>query len=340
MGSAQFFGEYLVKLGVITPDMLIQAVKFQQSIDRPLLAMAIDKGFLTAEQLEILDRERQTTDGTSVDVNISDNGTLSFKQKTPQQWVSDKGLFLAEALVQKGLISLTDVQKLFVQYRKQFLEKDKQFWINQHIRQTILPSLPHKEVVAFFLQITIDTYIKYTKQSVRVTDARSDVDFRDDVEYLFSQKVYGDRDFHFVIGMTEPVILAVASHMLRKTCDEIGDMELDALTEFVNVVVGNALGKLSMKNYKLMAKSPKYTTPTQMRDNLPNQCVAIAVQTVLGEFVVLFFFEEGETVRRALLFGKDKKEEEQAAPSPAPEPAPKAKAKGKFRHRLGGRSKS
>lgn len=308
MASAKFFGEYLVDKGIITREQLAEAVKIQQGVKRPLCAMAIEKGFLGPQQLAALDAEIQEADGESVGVEIKDD-MMTFKQKKqPYHGMSDKGLYLAEALAQQGYVKLTDLARLFVEYKKEALQTDRQFWMNQHIRETILPSMPHKEIVSLMLQVTIDTFIEYTKQSIRVVGVQEDIEVRHEksAEYIFTQQVLGDRNFYFVIGLPESLTLAIASHILGQLRGEVDEMVLDAVAEFLNVVLGNALRKLSMKNVKLTARAPSVTTKTEMRRHLAGRAIAIKMKTAVDSFYIILVFEEREKKSR-LIWGDRKK---------------------------------
>ena len=275
--------------------MLVEAVKLQQSIARPLCAMAIEKGFLTEEQLAVLDAEIQGSDGERVQVQVNEAGVLSLApQKKPGASLSDKGLFLAEALAQKGYIKLADLQKHFNAYRKEVVPEDKQFWTYQRMREAVLPHVPLRDVIAVFLQVSIDSFVESTRQSIDLREVKVDMDVRHQLDYVFDQKVHGDKTFAFVLALPESITLAIASYIMGRLCAEVDDIVLDAVAEFLNVVLGKALRQLSFRHYTLSAGAPRVTKRDMMRVLLGSHSVALRMKTTIDDFYIMFFFDEWE----------------------------------------------
>lgn len=292
---AKFFGEYLLGKGAITREMLLEAVKLQQSIARPLCAMAIEKGFLTEEQLATLDAEIEASDGDRVQVQVNREGVLSLASKSKTGGgMSDKGLFLAEALAQKGYLKLADLQRHFVAYKKQVVPEDKQFWMYQKMREKILPHVPLRDVISVFLQVSIDSFVESTKQSIDMREVSVDMDMRFQTDFVFDQHVYGEKDFHFVLALPESITIAIASYMSGRLCADVDDMTLDACAEFLNIVLGKALRQLSFKEYALFAEAPRITKKDMMRTRLGSHCIALQMKTTIDDFFIMFFFDEWE----------------------------------------------
>lgn len=320
---AKFFGEYLLERGVITREMLTEATALQPALTRPVCAAAVEKGLLSADQLAALDAERGMEEGKTLRIQVKD-GKLSFEPRDKTFLdLSDQGLALAEALIEKGHLKLTDLQWLLRDYKKDVLEQDKQFWVYQQIREKILEGVPHKDLVSAFLQATVDTYIERTQRTVRFLDVKEDLDLRDEVDYVFSQQISGDRSFVFALGLPEDEVRVVASHLLGSEVREIDELALDAVSEVVNVAVGIGCRRLSAKNCKLHADSPHITTKTMMRRLVPPRALTVRMKTTSSMFYVMFFFEERER-RSVLVWREGRAAPAHGTPRPVPPAGPPA----------------
>ena len=60
--SARFFGQYLLEKGRITSQQLLTALEFQKSISLPIGTLAMERGWLTAAQInEIIAQQKRKT---------------------------------------------------------------------------------------------------------------------------------------------------------------------------------------------------------------------------------------------------------------------------------------
>ncbi|MBN1268243.1 MAG: chemotaxis protein CheX [Kiritimatiellae bacterium] len=290
---AKFFGEYLLERGAISREMLAEATALEDTIARPVLALAIEKGMLNEEQIAALDAASEARAETPVHTQAGTTPPALPAQpkKMPFMELSDSALTLAEALVMKGHLRLADLQRLVNDYKKHVLQEDRQFWIYQHMRETILAGIPHKEVVSFLLQVFIDAYVAATKQTVRVLDMKENQDLRHEVDYVIMQRIIGTPSFTFAMLLSEAHALSVASAIMGEAARALDEVALDAVSEFLNMAVGNACRRLSMTGRKFAMEPPSVTTKTMMRKLLPRHCLAVRLAVPSGNFAVMFFFE-------------------------------------------------
>ena len=67
-------------------------------------------------------------------------------------------------------------------------------------------------------------------------------------------------------------------------------MVLDAVAEFVNVVIGNGCTKLNLKKTQVTAEPPEIMMREMLQTILPEEAVTIRMKTARGDFLVIFFF--------------------------------------------------
>ena len=289
--STKFFGEYLVEKKVITEAMLEEAIRYEQWISRPYIALAMKKGILTNEQINALDAEFAAPPSPSVQVQIKGENVVFSRPKESSADLTTKSLVLGEALVQKGHLTLAQLKQFLEDYRTNAFDPDRQFWLHQYIRERTLQSIPHPDIVSIMLQITIDSFVNHIKLLVNPTVIRTGVDARLTSEHVFSQEISGDRKFHYALGLSDAFVRVVASRLLECDCTEIDDMALDAVAEFVNIVVGEACRRFSTKNIMLKAEPPVVATQEVMRTFISQNCLSAEMKTDIGSFYVILFFE-------------------------------------------------
>lgn len=282
--STRFFGQFLLERGVITRDMLLDAIKHQKTINKPLCALAVEKGYLSQQQLQELDAEHRKSDRKFLEIAVRKE-MLQFQQlEDLARAKSDRWVFLAEALVDKGYVNLVQLNQLFEEYRKVMSPAPTG-------PGPALAGIPEQEVVSALLDVTVDLFVHYTKQVVEVTSVARVSGEPDDVAYVFTQEVTGDKNFFYALALPEKLTLSIASYMLQEEQKEINSMALDAVSEFVNVVIGNGCTKLSLNDFKVHAKAPQIMTRDMVKRLLPADVIAVNMKTTRGDFRVLFFFE-------------------------------------------------
>ena len=285
--ALKFFGQFLLEQGAITRDQLLDAVKYQGSIVRPLCALAIERGYLTKEQIAKLDAEHQGSDKKFIEIALHEN-ILTFQQMEELHKIkSERWVFLGEALANRGHLTLSRMNELFEEYRKGQPVEDS-------FLSKTLASVPEHEIITAMLQVTVDLFIHYTKQIVEVLAVEeAPIVSGDSVAYVFAQKVAGDKNFDYAMALPEMLTLAIASHMMGEEMKEVNATVLDAVSEFVNVVIGNGCTKLCLKNFKVHAEPPRIMTRESISKLQPKNTVVVIMKTMKGEFQVLFLFQEG-----------------------------------------------
>ncbi|MGN0641623.1 MAG: chemotaxis protein CheX [Huintestinicola sp.] len=101
----QFFGNYLLNKGLVTPAQLSDALAVQKTTRLKLGVLAINAGYMTAEQVEQVHAEQQRVDKRIGDI-ACDMGYLTHEQV--EQLLSSQGeahLQLGQALVDMGAMT-------------------------------------------------------------------------------------------------------------------------------------------------------------------------------------------------------------------------------------------
>lgn len=281
--ATKFFGQFLLEKGAITRDALLQAVNCQAGIRQPLCTLAIEEGCLSKAQLQKLDEEHRQSTREFIEIAMK-TGVLSFDQvETLSEKKSEKWMFLGEALVRTNALDLVRLDELLREYRKGQPPAEAP-------SAAPLDSLPEKELVSSFVSTTVELFLHYTKETVEVLSAGQANIKPDDITYMFAQKVTGEKTFCFALALPEDLTLVIGSQMLQEKTTEINPLLLDAVAEFVNVVIGHGCTKLNIKNIQVSAEPPQIMMKEMLKAAVPRDVVNVRMKTGKGEFNVLFFF--------------------------------------------------
>jgi len=285
--ATRFFGQYLLERNIITREMLLDAVKYQREINLPLCALAIEKGCLTKEQLRELDDAHKGSDKKFIELALR-RKMLSYEQLSElSKERSERWVFFGEALVQKGYLSLERFEELLREYRAQRGAQAAP-------AESVLDGVPERELISSMLRITIDLFLHYTKQIIKVISVKVGYAEPDEAVYVFSQKITGDKPVQYALAVPEGLTLAIARHILQEDRTEVDELTLDAVEEFVNVVIGNACATLDMKECKASAEPPQILTRQMLADLASStETVTVTMETMKGRFNALFLLRGG-----------------------------------------------
>lgn len=285
--SSKFFGQFLLEKGIITRDVLLDAVEYQKSINLPLCALAVEKGYLTEEQLKALDAAETDADSTFVEVALA-NGMLNYAELGElSKAKSDRWVFFGEALVQRGHITLVELNRLFEEYRKE--QRPAGIAL-----ENVLQGVPEEKVISSLVRATLDMFAQYTRQIIQIASVKAGCEELQDFAYVFSQKVTGDKPFTYALVLPEELTLSIAGYILQEAVSKIDELALDAVSEFVNVVIGNACTTLDMQDYKASAEPPRILLKDMYQDLLKScDGVTVVMKTAEGEFNTVFLFSQG-----------------------------------------------
>lgn len=248
--SVKFFGQFLLERGKIIKEELLDALEFQKTINVKLGTIALDAGYLNAEQVERIRSQQITTDKLFGEIAID------MQYLTPEQLEEllviqkNERISLGDALLQKGYLNLSELEEELKVYKSQqnVYEAKGQYAIVKSLN----PEIP---------QTFIDLTIKFLRRLVDI-----DVDVLEShnnpekiAPYLWNvcQQFYGNTKGMYILSLSEKPLLKIASNIAQENLKEIDDLAKDGSKEFVNTLVGNTVAKLSQKNIKLSLKPPE-----------------------------------------------------------------------------------
>ncbi|MGB1236675.1 MAG: chemotaxis protein CheX [Pseudomonadales bacterium] len=267
----KFFGQFLLEKGLITPEQLLTAISLQKASNPSLGKIAVDKGMLSEAQAEAINAEQQRTDQRFGDLAVTMQllsdaqvGELIDTQKAGRK-------FFGQILIEEDFLNAAAVEEELTAHaaikEKVAMQVDSQ--IEQHkYAGIILNTLD--SCIKLFTRIA-----KINAQVAGIGDAETSLDD----ECLYFSQCF-ERDQHVKIGLVLPkrMMQELALNFLKMDVSDHPAVYQDAVCEFLNIVLGNALAE---------GEQQTKLEPPQINDadadNLSPFAHALYIQMTAGE---------------------------------------------------------
>lgn len=244
--GVKFFGAFLVERGVITAEQLIEALAEQRKTNVKFGEHAIRLGYLTPEQLEEIRKLQKREDLKFGEAAIR-LGYLTPEQVEQIMRIQKSShKLLGDILVEKGFIT------------REVLERELKFFESeQRIYMTETVFLPEGVKERDFINIVVDLGKKLLLRTVDVNTKFGDFSFEE-----FRRR----NEFDVQVDVSGAINLKVTFSPPEKFPEllvkEYGlpdspELRKDAVREFMNIVMGNAVAKMERLGKKISISVPK-----------------------------------------------------------------------------------
>ncbi|MBN1270087.1 MAG: chemotaxis protein CheX [Kiritimatiellae bacterium] len=275
------FGQYLLEQGLITEKMLIEALDYQRSSVRPVCDTAVKSGRTSRENLAKLHAK---AGGGAPEKEEALREQIQSLEELEASWrtLSERGVFLVEALSNKGYLSRDRLDALWKEYRQKATAPAIDL-------EHVLPHSPEtRKILEALIEIALDLFMHFTGETpelVSITRALGEI--HEDCR-AFTQKISGDINIQYVLLLPPRLLCSLASRMLQENLAAVDQAALDAILEFLNTVVGNTCTKFSMRNYSVQAGPPQGMTVQDLQTFLPSKPIIVRARVPDGEFHLVY----------------------------------------------------
>ncbi|MFZ7101458.1 MAG: hypothetical protein ACOWWO_02225 [Peptococcaceae bacterium] len=252
---SQYFGNYLLNKGLITPEQLKEGLSLEKSLKVKLGILAMSYGFMTGGQVAHVHSQQAKLDKKFGEIAVQ-LGYLTDRQLEELLASQKYGhLLLGQALVDTGCLSLPDLQMALEEYKKNYSLGDEE-----------LLSLQRGEVEQFvttFLKIEHTVYKNYItlliKNIIRFIDSSPQVDSYSVQEcyharWLTFQKIKGEINLYTALAADTEVFLQMAGKFAGENFNELTELARASLGEFLNLHNGIFLVNMSDQGLELEMK--------------------------------------------------------------------------------------
>ncbi|MDE6432832.1 MAG: hypothetical protein K2L07_01220 [Lachnospiraceae bacterium] len=241
-----YFGRYLVSKGILTPEQYNEMMSDSKSTKIKMGFLAIEEGVMTAEQADEVNMLQQTQDRRFGDIVIEKGYLTEEKVASLLKKQGDEYLLFVQALVDRNILSLEDIQKEILAYKKsnRFTDLDIEAIKSGDIDR-IVPVFTKDDSI----QPLVKDYVALTARNlVRFIDSRFQMEEIQRINtytsnYMATQEIVGDyRLLTGFCGEAEGLKLIGESFVKREYAElNLAEMDildvldiLDAACEFLN----------------------------------------------------------------------------------------------------------
>ncbi len=246
--AIKFFGHYLLDNNTLSAEQLTEAVEYQNSKNLSLGALAVREGMITLKQADTINDKQRSLDKRFGEVSI-ELGLLTDEQIGTLLGLQKKEkVFFGEVLVLKNFLTSDELEKelkLFEEMQKiEVVELDDK-----------LEALDKDNIIKDSIGVLQTLYSRVIHDHIKLIQVNDKSVQNEGIIAL--QKMRGDIHLDFALQPETDVSLAISGQFMKMDFNEVDEMVLDIINEFVNVILGNIAVKFSKDGVKVDLTPPQ-----------------------------------------------------------------------------------
>lgn len=255
--AVKFFGQFLVEQGAVTNESLLYAIELQERTNLKLGEMAMAMGYITAQDIERAHAAQLSKDMKLGDLLVD----LSILSPAQLQEVIDRQkathLFIGEALVKVGALTPDKLDSCLAPFKA-----DQAPYVSNHIdlpAWLITPQLCETAVDLTYKLITRVLGIQFRPGKCQ------EVNLLSTNRMIAGMDFSGDATVRYLLSVSEGLQKTIAKAILKEDDVETESDEIleDTVMEFVNIICGNVVAKVSQSGTNLEITPPVTIHPPQ-----------------------------------------------------------------------------
>ncbi len=247
---SQFFGNYLLKNGLVTAEQLREVLALQDTVRVKLGILAIDAGFMTAEQVERTNQLQAQVDKRFGEIAIEEGYMTEEQLSELLGKQSNRHLLLSQAFIDKEIFSFEQIGKILDDYRNDSGMDEREFEaLKNNDVDVVTKSIVRMPELAE-PQVYMDYFTLFVRNLVRFID---DNIFLEPAEQLkeepFEALIHSEMEGRYRIftGFSGPKegMAEFGRRFAKMDVDGLDEVARDSLGEFMNTQNGLFLSNLS-----------------------------------------------------------------------------------------------
>lgn len=253
---SQYFGQFLLNNKVITPEQLLEGLRYQKNVRLKLGVLALNAGYLKPTEIEIIHEAQKKADKKFGEIAV-EKGFLTSMQVEELLAQQNKGhLLLAQYLVDKNYLSIEQLQQTLKQYKEENGLTDQAFTaiqggdINEIIRAFVALEPSARETIYHdYIGVFFRNVIRFLDSETMLENSKSVISFK--ASRFACQEIEGPFKLFTAIAADERSCLEIAGRYARETFKEFDELAQASLGEFLNLVNGIFLVNMSNRDTEL-----------------------------------------------------------------------------------------
>ncbi len=247
----QFFGNFLLNKGVITPEQLVDALKIQANTHKKLGTLAIHSGFMSASEVEdvYITQTHYVKLFGELAVNL---GYLTESQVDNLLTTQlPDYMLLGQILVDKNILTHVELENLITEYKSVYeiydleLIEEQQNMVNKLLSDFYLPEdLPHSEHILSYLTLLFNNLVRFIGEDFTTLNVMNLSEVP--TNFCISQEVEGSFSFLSALDMEQETAITFASRYVNDEFQEFDEYVRASIEDFLNL--HNGLYTVNMSN--------------------------------------------------------------------------------------------
>lgn len=253
---SQYFGNFLLNKGILTPSQLDQVMELQKSAHVKLGVLSINAGFMSPEQVEEVHQKQMQVDKRFGEIAIEMGYLTHVELNQILSSQKHSHLLLGQVLIDENLLTIEAFTKLLNEYKEEFGLSDEQFRsilngdINTLISTIInLDKSKHYTIIKDYLSLFAKNVIRFVDEQVRLEAIENGPALTK--EWLVSQKICGEFPLQTAILADDTVFIDIAKKYSQEEIVEANDLAQASVGEFLNLHNGIFLVNMSNQDIEL-----------------------------------------------------------------------------------------
>jgi CheY-specific phosphatase CheX len=249
--SIKFFGQFLLEKNVITPEQLLEAVKYQEAHNLRFGDYAQTKGYITKEDIVTILREQKRIDMQFGEIAVKLNILTPAQVEEILTLQRNDHVLIGQALVRKGFLTEETLDRELVLFKKE----QSQYAPGEVV---VPPGLDNPDIVRDVVDLTQKMLRRLSNLTVKAEHGSvgNDEPRRNDVTIVV--RFSGSLAYDYVFSASRAVSELITSGVIGEdSSGESQEVIVDGVKEFCNIVCGNIIAKMAQKGKTVSISAPE-----------------------------------------------------------------------------------
>lgn len=247
----QFFGNFLLNKGVITPEQLVDALKIQATTHKKLGTLAIHSGFMSASEVEDVYITQTHYDKLFGELAVNLGYLTESQVDNLLTTQLPDYMLLGQILVDKNILTHVELENLITEYKSVYeiydleLIEEQQEMVNKLLSDFYLPEdLPHSEHILSYLTLLFNNLVRFIGEDFTTLNVMNLSEVP--TNFCISQEVEGSFSFLSALDMEQETAITFASRYVNDEFQEFDEYVRASIEDFLNL--HNGLYTVNMSN--------------------------------------------------------------------------------------------
>ena len=243
----QFFGNFLLNKGIISPEQLIEILKVQSTAHKKLGTLAIHAGYMSASEVEDVFITQTHYDKRFGELSIE----LGYLTQEQVDELLDMQLpdymLLGQILIERNILEPIELENLIIEYQSAYeiFDLEQKHMVDKLLADFYLPEdLPHAEYILSYLTLLFNNLVRFIGEDFTTLNIMNLPEIP--TNFCISQDVEGSFAFLSALDMEQETAVEFASRYVNENFDEFNEYVSASMEDFLNL--HNGLYSVNMSN--------------------------------------------------------------------------------------------